>query len=263
MSLLLACLVAGAPLDPSVTEADRALRMGRPEQARLMIRTAVAAGTSGNAVDRLLADLAFTERRWEEASARYRAILDGGCKEPLVLERVGVSALQQGRLAEAIRYLRQAVRLPGANWSAWNALGVAADRQLDWAGADQAYRAGLKIAPDNPMLLNNLGWSLLLRGEWYQAHRRLAAAAAQHPGDPRVLANLELALAALSEQLPARRGGETNADFAARLNDAGVVALRQGNRMKAAAAFSRAIEAHDRWFNRAANNLASVERQAN
>lgn len=259
MSLILACLVAAASPDTRVTEADRALRMGRAEQARTMIRMAVADGVAGAHVDRLLADLAFVEQRWPEARARYEALLGGGCRENHLLERAGIAALQNGDLSEAIALLDRAVRSPEASWRAWSARAVAADRQGDWAAADKAYKAGLRLDPLSPLLLNNLGWSLLLRGQWAEARRHLEkAASVAHPADARILANLELAKAAVDANLPERRTGETNAAFAARLNDAGVIALRQGNRAKAAAAFARAIKAHDRWFARAANNLALV-----
>ena len=84
-------------------------------------------------------------------------------------------------------------------------------------------------------------------------------AAAMDPKSARIAANLELALAAMSEDLPQRRAGETEADWAARLNDAGVIAKVQGNNRKAVAAFTRAIEARSQYYARAANNLASAQ----
>ena len=71
----------------------------------------------------------------------------------------------------------------------------------------------------------------------------------------RIADNLELARAALDEDLPERRPNESPTSWAARLNDAGVIAEMQGLRVKAAAAFSRAVEARGSWFERAANNL--------
>ena len=50
--------------------------------------------------------------------------------------------------------------------------------------------------------------------------------------------------------------GESDADWAARLNDAGVIAKVQGNNKKAVAAFTQAIEARSQYYARAANNLA-------
>lgn len=257
MILLLASLAFTTP-DSSVAEAARALSAGRAEQAREMIRRAVGEGADGPAVDRLLADLAYTEGRWDEAGARYQTLLATGETAEL-LERAGLTALRQGRAEHAAALLKRAAALPDGGWRSWNGLAVIADRQQDWAAADEAHEAGLKLAPGNATLLNNRGWSLMMRGLWRQAVEPLARAAAAEPGNQRIRDNLELARAAVDERLPERRAGEDNASFAARLNDAGVVALRQGNRTKAAAAFARALEASDRWFVRAANNLAATE----
>jgi hypothetical protein len=59
--------------------------------------------------------------------------------------------------------------------------------------------------------------------------------------------------------LPQRRPGEGDAEFAARLNDAGVVAQVQQQHRKAIAAFARALTTHTRWFERASNNLEHAE----
>jgi hypothetical protein len=39
-----------------------------------------------------------------------------------------------------------------------------------------------------------------------------------------------------------------------------VLAMASGDRQRATAAFARALEARSQWFDRAANNLATVER---
>jgi Tfp pilus assembly protein PilF len=121
--------------------------------------------------------------------------------------------------------------------------------------ADRAYAAGLELAPDNGQLRNNKGWSLLLRSRWHEAHREFATALRQMPEHPMIRANLDLAAAAIAGDLPVRRAGESSRDYAARLNDAGLIKLQRGEQKLAIAAFARAIEASERWFARAANNL--------
>jgi tetratricopeptide (TPR) repeat protein len=98
-----------------------------------------------------------------------------------------------------------------------------------------------------------------MRGGWQEALPLLEKAAALDPKARRIADNLELARAALAENLPRRRAGESDSDWAARLNDAGVLAVAGGQRQRAIAAFSQAIEANSQWFERAANNLAIVE----
>ena len=81
------------------------------------------------------------------------------------------------------------------------------------------------------------------------------------PKSTRAANNLELAKAAVAAELPQRRKGESDPDFAARLNDAGVVAEQGGNTTRAVAAFTQALEVNDSWYARAANNLKAVQPQ--
>ena len=58
--------------------------------------------------------------------------------------------------------------------------------------------------------------------------------------------------------MPHRNPGESDEAFAARLNDAGVVAAGGGQTKRAEAAFAQAIEIKSRWYVRAADNLAAL-----
>src|SRR5688572_24331803 len=119
MILALAVLLAMSPPAPAVDpvgEAATALAHGRPVQAREMIRAAVAGGASGAAVDRLLADLAFAERRWPEASVRYAALIEAGDRSGHVLTQAGIAALEQDDHAAATRLLDRAAALPDSSW---------------------------------------------------------------------------------------------------------------------------------------------------
>ena len=265
ISILLAAALAGtappattAPVQP-LSEAAHAIRAGRLEQARLMIDNAVKAGISGPALERVIADLAYASGDYQGALPRYLRILVSNSTDGVMYENAGIAAMKVGDRAQGAKLLERAVAFPGATWRAWNARGVAADYQRDWAAADQSYARAAALAPNRPEILNNSGWSLLARGRWADALQNFERAATIDPKSPRIAANLELARAALSEELPERRTGETEADWAARLNDAGVIAKLQGDNKKAVAAFTRAIQARSEYYDRAANNLASAQ----
>ena len=245
--------------DPAMGETVRAIQAGRLEQARLMLNTAIANGAQGDEVDRVRADLAFRLGDYAGALKSYEALAALHPTEPLNFERAGIAAIQIGKLDRAGTMLRAATAFPAASWRAWNARGALADFNHDWADADDCYARALKLAPDRAEVLNNRGWSLLMRGQWAEALPLIERAAAFDPKAPRIAANLELARAAVAQDLPQRRPGESDSDWAARLNDAGVVAASGGERQRAIAAFSQAIEASSQWFEKAANNLALVE----
>jgi len=259
MILLLAAALLAAEPAIGLGDAVQALQSGRLEQARIILDAAVKSGAQGEEVDRLLAELAFRSGDYRTALDRYQKLAALHPQEPLTLERAGIAAIHTGDLRRASAALNAATLIPGASWRAWSARGAVADYRRDWADADLAYDHAMKLAPDRAEVLNNQGWSLMLRGRWADALPLLERAAAIDPKSHRIADNLELAKAALSEDLPRRQSGESDADWAARLNDAGVLAAAGGDRKRAVAAFAQALEASNSWFARAANNLAIVE----
>lgn len=259
IALVALALLAAEPA-AGLGDAVQALQAGRLEQARLILDSAVRAGASGEQVDRLTAELAFRSGDWAAARDRYERLAAANPGESLNLERAGIAAFHLGDIERAGKALAAATAVPGATWRAWNALGAVADRSRDWSRADEAYGRAQELAGERAELLNNRGWSLLLRGDWAGSAPLLERAAGLAPGNRRIADNLELARAALAEDLPRRRAGESDSSWAARLNDAGVMALAQGERQRAVAAFAQAIEARSQWFDRAANNLALTGR---
>jgi Flp pilus assembly protein TadD len=266
MILLAAAIAAAQPVTPAkpqvqpLSEAAHAIEAGRLEQARIMIGNAVQAGEKGPAIDRLMADLAYASGDYAKALPAYLTALVGKTGDALLYERAGVSALHLGQLSQAGPLLDRATTFPTATWRAWNARGVAADFRRDWVAADESYARAAALAPRRAEVLNNAGWSLLVRGRWEEALGKFEQAASLDSRSPRIAQNLELARAAVSEDLPARRPDESDTDWAARLNDAGVIAKVRGDKKKAAAAFAQAVEVRSQYYERAANNLAQVER---
>ena len=253
-----AAAVVAPPAQP-LSEAAYAIKAGRLEQARLMIGNAVKAGATGPEVDRLIADLAYTSGDYKAALPAYLQLLVSRTNDGVMYENAGVAAMKLGDLAQGEKLLDRATGYPTATWRAWNARGVAADYRGNWAVADQSYAQAARLAPDRAEVFNNIGWSLLVRSQWSNALAKFEQAAAIDPKSPRIAANLELARAAVTEDLPLRRSGESEADWAARLNDAGVIARVQGNNRKAVAAFTQAIQARSEYYTRAANNLAMAQ----
>ena len=98
----------------------------------------------------------------------------------------------------------------------------------------------------------------MLRGRWSDALAQFERAAAIDSKLPRLANNLELARASVAADLPQRMQGENDESFAARLNDAGVVAAASGQTKRAEAAFAQAIELKSRWYGRAADNLVAL-----
>lgn len=259
--LAFALLASGDSPSSTLSEAAHALEADRIVQARRMIADAIAAGERGPEIDRFLADLAFAEKRWAEAQARYADLLRAEPSDSRSAERAGIASLAAGDVGDARRFIEKAIALGSPSWRVWNALGVLCDFEANWDCADAAYGSAVVLVPNQPEILNNHGWSLILRGEWASAVQSLERAAQADPKSTRIKNNLELVRAAVSADLPRRHRGESSADFAARLNDAGVAAAQRGERKRAIAALSQALVVSDSWYARAANNLAGLQRQ--
>ncbi len=264
LSLLIAATVTtsqprqSGPIPNLISGAEHAVRVGRLDQANVMIGRAVAAGATGPDLYHALADLAYASGNNAEALARYKELLKSKPSDQSLLEPAGIAALNLGEYDEAFALLTRATSASEASWHVWNALGATADFRSDWALADRAYANASSLAPKEAGPVNNHGWSLLLRGRWKEAESVLAEAAAMDPSSARTADNLDLARSALSADLPERRPGETGSSWAARLNDAGVAAVIFGDQKRATAAFTRALEASDTWYPRAANNLQAL-----
>jgi Flp pilus assembly protein TadD len=264
IALLVAATVTAAPAAPNVdirnllSGAEHAIRVNRLDQAKVMVGRAIAAGASGSNLEHALADLAYASGKNVEALARYKELLKLAPSDQSLLEPAGIAALTLGNYDEAFALLSRATSAPAAGWRAWNALGVVADFRTDWQLADRCYAKASALSPREAAPVNNHGWSLLLRGKWNEALAVLETAVAMDAKSQRARDNLELARAALSADLPEREPGESASDWAARLNDAGVAAEILGDQKRATAAFSRALEASDTWYPRAANNLEAL-----
>ena len=239
----------------SLAEAEHAIETGRLVQARAMIGRALAAGATEAQAARPLADLAFAEGNNAEALARYQWLLAVAPNDSKLCERAAIAALRLGDAARAAPLIQCATKPANASWRAWNARGVLADTQSDWAEADRAFAHAAELAPNKAEVLNNQGWSQLLRGNWQGAASVLERAVASDPRSQRIANNLELARAALADRLPERRPAESGRAWAERLNDAGVAAQLRGDKARAVAAFTAALEASETWYPRAANNL--------
>jgi len=241
-------------------EIAHAIEAGRYDQAEAMLGDAVKRNAPGRDVGRLVAALAFAKGDYADALTHYTLLLSSNPHDALMLERATVAAFNTSAITQAADLAARATAEPGASWRAWNAAGAIADLNRDFTSADVDYAKALELSPDRPEVLNNVGWSHLLRGDWQGAVEPLQRAASLLPGSTRISDNLDLAMAANDAALPARKPGESDESWSARLNDAGMLAALNADTKRAAAAFAQAIEARPTWYQRAANNLQQVNR---
>lgn len=261
VGLLIAASIAGqaplhaAPDEGILQDAAHAIVAGRLKEAKLLIARAISGGATGTPVDRVAASLAFATGHYVEALSAYQKLARSADKQQLDCENGALSALRIGRFDDATPLVECSIVGAQPSWRAWNAKGVLADAARDWSSADDAFSHARQLAPQEASIVNNQGWSMLIRGNWAAAVPLLQRAASLDPKSARIANNLELATGALAADLPGRRAGEGDRDWAARLNDAGMAAELLGDRKRAVAAFTQALDANPTWYGRASNNL--------
>jgi tetratricopeptide (TPR) repeat protein len=91
------------------------------------------------------------------------------------------AAIEQGRLVEAEKALREILKSSPDDLQALSLLGVVLDSRHLYREAEGAYLKAVKLAPDSPSLLNNLGNHYLARGDAGSAYRTFQKVLALDP----------------------------------------------------------------------------------
>ena len=208
-------------------------------------------------IDLAIARIALERRQDGKAAARFAALKTGGSTDCRIDEGLGIALVRLGRADEAVTPLRHAADACPGRWKAWNALAIAYDHQQNWALSASAYEHAFQLTDQPAQLLNNYGLSLLKQGQAEKAVVIFGKALDLAPADAKIIANADSATV-MSGQDIKRRAGESANDWAARLNNAGQVALRIGDMPKAQAYLSRAVTDADDFVPEAAAALATM-----
>ncbi|WP_305988897.1 tetratricopeptide repeat protein [Roseibium sp. MMSF_3544] len=163
------------------------------------------------------AEVAKWAKRYEKDRQNRNAILgysnalsqNGQIQQSMAVLRSGVIAHQKdreiasaygkvlamnGRFDEALNVLKRAQRPDLPDWKLMSAEAAIYDQTGNHSKARSLYKQALKIAPEDPSLLNNLGLSYLLSNDLPDAEYNLRRAASLPGADSRVRQNLALVL---------------------------------------------------------------------
>jgi len=163
--------------------------------------------------------------QYTQAVAVMEAAAVKAPKDMEVLSAYGKALADAGQLQQAADVLSRSYIAERPNWSNMNVQGSVADQLGDHAQAQKYYQDALKIAPGEPIILNNLGLSYALTKQLPLAERVLRQATDNARSDSRVRDNFALVLALegkFSEAEKVERQ-DMSADAAA----ANVAAIRQ------------------------------------
>jgi len=129
-----------------------------------------------------------------QALAVLRAGVIAHPKDREIASAYGKVLAMSGRFDEALNVLQRAQRPDTPDWKLMSAEAAIYDQTGNHVRARTLYKQALKIAPNDPSLLNNLGLSYLLSNELPDAEYTLRKAASLPGADSRVRQNLALVL---------------------------------------------------------------------
>jgi Tfp pilus assembly protein PilF len=246
---------------PSVREAVHAgwrhLEDGSPERAAQAFRAVLRSDPAAPEARFGLAEVSRRSGKNEEALNRYGELLGNPEYRSRALEGVGLVKLQTGDREGAKAAFEQAIETNRGAWRAWLGMAQLRDLAHDWTRADEAYAAALAASNKPHIVHNNRGISLMARGKPGDAVGEFEAALQIDRKFEAARTNLDLANAALgrtgdgSEEVdPVKR--------ASKLNNAGYVAMIQGDFTGAETLFRQALASHPQFYGSAYQNLNAL-----
>jgi len=129
-----------------------------------------------------------------QAMAVLRAGVIAHPKDREISSAYGKVLAMNGRFEEALNVLKRVQRPDTPDWKLISAEAAIYDQTGNHAKARSLYKQALKIAPNDPSLLNNMGLSYLLSNDLPDAEYALRKAASLPGADSRVRQNLALVL---------------------------------------------------------------------
>lgn len=131
----------------------------------------------------------------DQASAVLRQFIIKNGNDRDVASAYGKLLAMTGNFGEALNVLQDAQTPTQPDWRLMSAEAAVHDQMGNNEKARQLYTQALKIAPNEPSIMNNLGLSYLLSGQLPDAEYALRRAAQNPRADSRIRQNLALTLA--------------------------------------------------------------------
>lgn len=131
----------------------------------------------------------------EQASAVLRQFIIKNGNDRDVASAYGKILAMTGNFGEALNVLQDAQSPTQPDWRLMSAEAAVHDQMGNNDRARQLYTQAMKLAPDEPSIMNNLGLSYLLSGLLPESEHTLRRAAQSPRADSRIRQNLALVLA--------------------------------------------------------------------
>jgi Flp pilus assembly protein TadD/SH3-like domain-containing protein len=176
-------------------------------------------------------------------------------------QELGLINISLGQPEQAEQHLSKAAELDPSLWRAWNALGVLADIEHRYAEAVLNYQAGLISSPNSALLMNNIGYSYYLAGDLEESTVWFERAVIAIPDYAPAVKNLGLIYARQGWYDDAVKAFSIVVEEPQAYNDAGYLAMRNGDYEKARELIAEAIRLAPSYYEKAYENLELVKQE--
>lgn len=258
MDVMFATKFPVASEEEAILKATNALRTGEVDKALFFYVRALQFNPENVELLALIGDI---HMRRNDLARAGRAYADARSIDPdhaHSLEALGLIHMVQGQDHEAIDELTRATALDDRRWRAHNALGVYFDKSGDYARAQSHYDAAIAQNPAAGQVLNNRGYSKYLAGDLGGAAIDLRAAATER-GFELAWGNLGLVYASQGRYEEAIAAYEEIMGEANAYNNAGQVAMNNGDFESAKYYFDEAVRLSPTYFPQAEKSLQELQ----
>jgi tetratricopeptide (TPR) repeat protein len=191
----------------------------------------------------------FQRGYFDQAEASFRLALRDDPSSAEALYGMGSVYLKQQKTGEARDSFERTIKLrasyPETLPNAWNNLGLLATREGRIAEAIPYFQEALRLSPDHLIALNNLGNAYRQQKQWDEARKVLERAVAVGPEDPEANYSLGMVFAQIDDSDRAyeylQKALKFRPAYPEALNNLGVLYLRTRRRDQAVASFEECI----------------------
>ena len=186
---------------PHASLADIYLRQGSYDKAMLSLQHAFAIDPS-SAEARSVSAIAKAGRNGHAAATKeFEEANKSGPASAIGSYNLGLNYLQQGRVADAERLLRESIRIDPRMVAAYSDLAIAQGMQGKLRESEQTLREAIRLDGKHQQAHANLGYTLAQMGKWPEAIAEYQIALSLNPGDTRTKANLSQAMKRVQDRM--------------------------------------------------------------
>jgi Flp pilus assembly protein TadD len=246
--------------DEALARADNALQAGNAEKALFFYIRALKYDPENVELLAKIGAIQFQRNDYAKAKQAFSLAKSSDPTHSASLEGLGLIYMAEGLNEQAVRELQTALANDNQLWRAHNALGIYADKSNNFAAALGHYDTALAINPNATQVLNNRGYSRFLAGDFPGATADLYEAA-NNRDFAGAWANLGMVYANQGWYDDAISTYQNVMSDAHAYNNAGKIALKNGDFHQATWYLNEAIRRSPTYFPEAQQNLTRLEHQ--